>query len=151
VALQEGYRLIDTAFSYNNEEAIGRALRRWVDAGKCCREELFITTKVKQSKGLYVIHSGDKKQGSFCQLHRITFCHGFLIIMIKMLRKFEQWGSKVVSTWLYMQFMINITEEAVVEVNMMDLNWSWYRLTSKEIGYWLNDWVSIPSRRFFSI
>lgn len=46
VALQEGYRLIDTAFNYNNEEAIGRALRRWVDAGKCCREELFITTKV---------------------------------------------------------------------------------------------------------
>lgn len=51
VALEEGYRLFDTAYSYNNEEAIGHALKRWVDAGKCQREELFITTKVKQSNG----------------------------------------------------------------------------------------------------
>lgn len=50
VALEEGYRLIDTAFNYNNEEAIGRALRRWVDAGRCRREDLFITTKVKRIK-----------------------------------------------------------------------------------------------------
>lgn len=51
MALEEGYRLFDTAYSYNNEEAIGRALKRWVDTGKCHREELFITTKVKQSNG----------------------------------------------------------------------------------------------------
>jgi aryl-alcohol dehydrogenase-like predicted oxidoreductase len=50
VALEEGYRLIDTAFNYNNEEAIGHALRRWVDAGRCRREDLFITTKVKWIK-----------------------------------------------------------------------------------------------------
>ena len=40
-ALSVGYRLIDTASSYQNEEAVGRALRR-------CgvpREDLFITTK----------------------------------------------------------------------------------------------------------
>jgi diketogulonate reductase-like aldo/keto reductase len=49
-ALEEGYRLVDTAFNYNNEEAIGRALRRWVNAGRCRRQDLFITTKVKQSK-----------------------------------------------------------------------------------------------------
>jgi diketogulonate reductase-like aldo/keto reductase len=48
-ALEEGYRLFDTAFNYNNEEAIGCTLKRWVDAGRCRREELFITTKVKQS------------------------------------------------------------------------------------------------------
>jgi diketogulonate reductase-like aldo/keto reductase len=47
VALEEGYRLVDTAFNYNNEEAIGRALKRLVDAGRCRREDLFITTKVK--------------------------------------------------------------------------------------------------------
>lgn len=41
-AIETGYRLIDTAQSYNNEEAVGRAIRG------CCipREELFITTKV---------------------------------------------------------------------------------------------------------
>lgn len=36
----------DTAFNYNNEEAIGRALKKWFESGKGCREEIFITTKV---------------------------------------------------------------------------------------------------------
>ncbi|PSN34751.1 Alcohol dehydrogenase [NADP(+)] [Blattella germanica] len=45
-ALEEGYRHIDTAFNYNNEEAIGRALKRWIDGGRLRREELFITTKL---------------------------------------------------------------------------------------------------------
>lgn len=41
-AIESGYRLIDTAQSYKNEEAVGRAIE------KCGipREELFITTKV---------------------------------------------------------------------------------------------------------
>lgn len=41
-AIQAGYRLIDTAASYMNEEAVGRAIK------KCGvpREELFITTKL---------------------------------------------------------------------------------------------------------
>ena len=41
-AIRSGYRLIDTAAAYENEEAVGRAVRR-------CgvpREELFITTKL---------------------------------------------------------------------------------------------------------
>ena len=41
-AIRSGYRLIDTAAAYENEEAVGRAIRR-------CgvpREELFITTKL---------------------------------------------------------------------------------------------------------
>jgi diketogulonate reductase-like aldo/keto reductase len=41
-AIDVGYRLIDTAQSYLNEEAIGRALRR----SGVPREELFITTKL---------------------------------------------------------------------------------------------------------
>ena len=45
-ALEAGYRHFDTAYNYNNEEAIGRALRRWIDGGRCRREDLFITTKV---------------------------------------------------------------------------------------------------------
>jgi 2,5-diketo-D-gluconate reductase A len=41
-AIETGYRLIDTAQSYNNEEAVGRAIR----GCGIPREELFITTKV---------------------------------------------------------------------------------------------------------
>ncbi len=41
-ALQAGYRSIDTAAAYLNEEAVGRAIRR----SAIPREELFITTKL---------------------------------------------------------------------------------------------------------
>ena len=41
-ALMAGYRLIDTAAVYQNEEAVGRAIKR----SGVPREELFITTKV---------------------------------------------------------------------------------------------------------
>lgn len=41
-AIQVGYRLIDTAASYMNEEAVGRGIKK----SKVPREELFITTKL---------------------------------------------------------------------------------------------------------
>jgi len=41
-AIQAGYRLIDTAASYGNEEAVGRAIQR----SGVPREELFVTTKL---------------------------------------------------------------------------------------------------------
>lgn len=41
-AIRAGYRLIDTAAAYSNEEAVGRAIRR----SGVAREELFITTKL---------------------------------------------------------------------------------------------------------
>lgn len=46
VALEAGYRHIDTAFAYMNEAAIGRTLKKWLVSGKIQREELFIVTKV---------------------------------------------------------------------------------------------------------
>lgn len=44
-AIRTGYRLIDTASSYKNEEAVGQAIKEAVAAGLVKREELFITTK----------------------------------------------------------------------------------------------------------
>jgi len=53
-AIQTGYRLIDTAQSYENEEAVGKAIKR----SGVRREELFITTKLWiQSNG----YEGAKK------------------------------------------------------------------------------------------
>lgn len=48
-AIQVGYRSIDTAQSYGNEQAVGRAV------AKCGlrREELFLTTKIWMSNGGY--------------------------------------------------------------------------------------------------
>ncbi len=44
-AIRTGYRLIDTASSYKNEEAVGRGIQRAVSEGPVRREELFVTTK----------------------------------------------------------------------------------------------------------
>jgi 2,5-diketo-D-gluconate reductase A len=53
-AINTGYRLIDTAASYENEEAVGKAIKR----SGVPREDLFITTKVWiQSNG----YEGTKK------------------------------------------------------------------------------------------
>jgi diketogulonate reductase-like aldo/keto reductase len=53
-AIATGYRLIDTAASYGNEEAVGRAMKQ----SSVSREDLFITTKLWiQSNG----YEGTKK------------------------------------------------------------------------------------------
>ena len=41
-AIQVGYRLIDTAAAYGNEEAVGKAIKR----SGVAREEIFVTTKL---------------------------------------------------------------------------------------------------------
>ena len=45
-AIKTGYRLIDTARAYFNEEAVGKAVAKAIADGITTREELFITTKV---------------------------------------------------------------------------------------------------------
>ncbi len=45
-AIDSGYRLIDTAAAYMNEEAVGRAIAKKIADGTVKREELFITTKL---------------------------------------------------------------------------------------------------------
>lgn len=50
-ALKAGYRLIDTAAGYNNEEAVGTAIRK----SGIPREEIFVTTKI------WVADFGDDK------------------------------------------------------------------------------------------
>jgi 2,5-diketo-D-gluconate reductase A len=48
-ALETGYRLIDTAASYGNEEAVGRAIKK----SGVPREEIFVTTKLWISEAGY--------------------------------------------------------------------------------------------------
>jgi diketogulonate reductase-like aldo/keto reductase len=45
-ALRDGYRMIDTANAYLNEEAVGKALKRAIDEGVVTREEVFVSTKL---------------------------------------------------------------------------------------------------------
>lgn len=46
VALESGYRHIDTATVYENERVIGNVLKKWLDSGRISRSELFVVTKV---------------------------------------------------------------------------------------------------------
>ncbi len=45
-ALKYGFRLIDTARIYGNEEGVGRGIKRAIDEGIVTREEIFVTTKM---------------------------------------------------------------------------------------------------------
>ena len=45
-AIRTGYRLLDTAASYGNEEALGNGVKRAISEGLVTREELFVTTKI---------------------------------------------------------------------------------------------------------
>lgn len=45
-ALKGGYRMIDTANAYLNEEAVGRALSRAISEGIVKRSDVFISTKI---------------------------------------------------------------------------------------------------------
>ncbi|UUM32832.1 aldo/keto reductase [Vibrio japonicus] len=45
-AIRTGYRLIDTAAVYGNEDAVGDAVREAIAEGICAREDLFITSKL---------------------------------------------------------------------------------------------------------
>ena len=45
-AIKAGYRLIDTAASYTNEDAVGAGVKRAIEEGVCTRKDLFITSKL---------------------------------------------------------------------------------------------------------
>ncbi|MDD8049206.1 MAG: aldo/keto reductase [Thomasclavelia sp.] len=45
-AIKTGYRLIDTAAAYTNEDAVGDGVRKAISEGICIREDLFITSKL---------------------------------------------------------------------------------------------------------
>ncbi|CAD0203821.1 unnamed protein product [Chrysodeixis includens] len=66
-ALELGYRHIDTAFNYNNEEAIGKAVTKWINDGKGSRSELFVTTKLPHVGN----RASDVQKFVDLQLHRL--------------------------------------------------------------------------------
>lgn len=45
-AIELGYRFIDTAQAYKNEEAVGQGINRAIDDGLVAREDLIVATKV---------------------------------------------------------------------------------------------------------
>ncbi|XP_063223270.1 1,5-anhydro-D-fructose reductase-like [Bacillus rossius redtenbacheri] len=83
-ALEAGYRHIDTAYVYENEAAIGRALKRWLDSGRVKREDLFITTKLpnigfkRERVEKYLRRSLEALQLSYVDLYLVHQTWGLL-------------------------------------------------------------------------
>ena len=76
-ALHAGYRLIDTASAYKNEDGVGRAIK----ASPVPREELFITTKIwNTAQRIGNVDSAferslERLQLSYVDLYPVSYTH----------------------------------------------------------------------------
>lgn len=57
-AIDAGYRLIDTAWAYENEAEIGKAVRAKINQGVIKRKDIFIVTKVvRVPKNIIILYA----------------------------------------------------------------------------------------------
>lgn len=68
-AIDCGYRHIDTAFLYKNEQEVGAAIREKIDEGVVSRSDMFVTTKVSKF---------------FHRAIFVTQCHSSTLAMVKL-------------------------------------------------------------------
>lgn len=99
-AINAGYRLIDTAYSYQNEAEVGRAVQAAIADGLVRREELFITTKA------YIQQMGyEKTLAAFYEsLHRLQL--DYLDLYLIHMPFGDYYGSWRVLEELYAQGLI---------------------------------------------
>ncbi len=92
-AIETGYRLVDTAAGYGNEEAVGKA----VEKANVAREDVFVVSKLPNE-----MHEYDNAMKSFEQsMERLnlSYLDLFLIHWPNPIQHRSRWKETVVSTW----------------------------------------------------
>ena len=112
-ALKAGYRHIDTAAIYKNEESVGRAIK---DSG-IPREELFITTKLWNDN-----HTYEEAQEAFAQsMERLGLDYLDLYLIHwpnpKPLRENDAWKKRNAEVWRAMEDLYNLGKIRAIGVS----------------------------------
>ena len=112
-ALKAGYRHIDTAAIYKNEESVGRAIK---DSG-IPREELFITTKLWND-----IHTYEEAQEAFAaSMERLGLDYLDLYLIHwpnpKPLRENNAWKKRNAEVWRAMEDLYNLGKIRAIGVS----------------------------------
>ena len=112
-ALKTGYRHIDTAAIYKNEESVGRAIK---DSG-IPREELFITTKLWND-----IHTYEEAQEAFAaSMERLGLDYLDLYLIHwpnpKPLRENDAWKKRNAEVWRAMEDLYNLGKIRAIGVS----------------------------------
>lgn len=102
-AIEVGYRHIDTAAIYKNEEAVGRGIRNAIDKGLVNREELFVTTKLWNDDQTYEL----AKQALNDSLERLglEYVNLYLIHWPNVLKYRDNWQKANAESWKAMEEM----------------------------------------------
>lgn len=102
-AIEVGYRHIDTAAIYKNEEAVGRGIRNAINKGLVNREELFVTTKLWNDDQTYEL----AKQALNDSLERLglEYVNLYLIHWPNVLKYRDNWQKANAESWQAMEEM----------------------------------------------
>ncbi len=92
-ALQKGYRLLDSAAKYENEEAVGKGIK----ASNIPREEIIVTTKVWRENLGY--DNAKKAVAESLEKLQLDYIDLFLIHWPANARNFDNWQEVNAETW----------------------------------------------------
>ena len=115
-ALKAGYRHIDTAAIYQNEESVGRAIK---DSG-LAREDLFITTKLWNSHHTY--EDAQAALGESLEKLGLDYVDLYLIHWPnpKPLRENDAWKARNAEVWRAMEDMLTAGKVRAIGVSNLE-------------------------------